>query len=216
MLSQTRIISATLTAIVDLRDGSRPRTRTFDLTTKSCANQLMEERDEALKKRYRLEPYMDADMPLAYQAADLVVCRSGAATLSELAVLGNSFATVLRLDSPEGRHGLFGVTNPPVKVSLYTNGNFAPHTLEVATGTWEPRIRPIRPHEGFAVQNLGSSNMTVRMSGELHPTGNRMTIPPGASLLAPPLPRPAPLAELLTFQAKDGMQVLWFDEQAQK
>jgi UDP-N-acetylglucosamine--N-acetylmuramyl-(pentapeptide) pyrophosphoryl-undecaprenol N-acetylglucosamine transferase len=43
---------------------------------------------EALKKRYRLEPYMDADMPLAYQAADLVVCRSGAATLSELAVLG--------------------------------------------------------------------------------------------------------------------------------
>ena len=31
---------------------------------------------------------MDADMPLAYQAADLVICRSGAATLSELAVLG--------------------------------------------------------------------------------------------------------------------------------
>jgi hypothetical protein len=36
-LSLTRIISAKLTATVDLRDGSRPRTRTFDVTTKSCA-----------------------------------------------------------------------------------------------------------------------------------------------------------------------------------
>jgi UDP-N-acetylglucosamine--N-acetylmuramyl-(pentapeptide) pyrophosphoryl-undecaprenol N-acetylglucosamine transferase len=31
---------------------------------------------------------MSAEMPLALQAADLVACRSGAATLSELAVLG--------------------------------------------------------------------------------------------------------------------------------
>jgi len=40
------------------------------------------------RQRYRLEPYMDAEMPLALQAAELVVCRAGAATLSELAVLG--------------------------------------------------------------------------------------------------------------------------------
>ncbi len=56
--------------------------------TRELAGQTLADRDEALKQRYRLEPYMDADMPLAYQAADLVVCRSGAATLSELAVLG--------------------------------------------------------------------------------------------------------------------------------
>ena len=31
---------------------------------------------------------MDAEMPIALQGSDLVVCRSGAATLSELAVLG--------------------------------------------------------------------------------------------------------------------------------
>lgn len=56
--------------------------------TRELAERILAAHDETLRKRYRLEPYMDADMPLAYQAADLVVCRSGAATLSELAVLG--------------------------------------------------------------------------------------------------------------------------------
>ena len=40
------------------------------------------------KQRYRLVPYMSDEMPMALQAAKLVVCRAGAATLSELAVLG--------------------------------------------------------------------------------------------------------------------------------
>ena len=40
------------------------------------------------KVRYRLVPYLDEEMPLAIRAADLVLCRSGASTLSELAVLG--------------------------------------------------------------------------------------------------------------------------------
>lgn len=44
--------------------------------------------DDETRQRYRLEPYMDAEMPLALQAADLVLCRSGASVLSELAVLG--------------------------------------------------------------------------------------------------------------------------------
>lgn len=37
---------------------------------------------------YRLYEYLDAEMPLALAAADVVLCRSGAATLSELAALG--------------------------------------------------------------------------------------------------------------------------------
>ncbi len=41
-----------------------------------------------MRQRYRLEPYMDEEMPSALQAADLVLCRSGASVLSELAVLG--------------------------------------------------------------------------------------------------------------------------------
>jgi UDP-N-acetylglucosamine--N-acetylmuramyl-(pentapeptide) pyrophosphoryl-undecaprenol N-acetylglucosamine transferase len=53
------------------------------LSTSTLANVPAE-----LKKRYRLVPYMDAEMPLALQAAEIVVCRAGAATLSELAVLG--------------------------------------------------------------------------------------------------------------------------------
>src|SRR5258708_37184124 len=44
---------------------------------------------EDIKRRYRLVPYLNAEMPAAIQAAELVLCRSGAATLSELAVLGN-------------------------------------------------------------------------------------------------------------------------------
>jgi UDP-N-acetylglucosamine--N-acetylmuramyl-(pentapeptide) pyrophosphoryl-undecaprenol N-acetylglucosamine transferase len=56
--------------------------------TRSLANSVLEEQDEALKQRYRLVPYLNAEMPLAMQAADLVLCRSGASTLTELATLG--------------------------------------------------------------------------------------------------------------------------------
>src|SRR5262249_44098017 len=41
-----------------------------------------------LRSRYLLYPYLEAEMPAALAASDLVLCRSGAATLSELAVLG--------------------------------------------------------------------------------------------------------------------------------
>jgi UDP-N-acetylglucosamine--N-acetylmuramyl-(pentapeptide) pyrophosphoryl-undecaprenol N-acetylglucosamine transferase len=55
--------------------------------TRALSERELSGMDEAAR-RYRLEPYLDAQMPLALQASDLVVCRAGAATLSELAVLG--------------------------------------------------------------------------------------------------------------------------------
>lgn len=56
--------------------------------TRELSNSILAHLEEPLKKRYRLVAYLNEDMPLALQAADLVLCRSGASTLSELAVLG--------------------------------------------------------------------------------------------------------------------------------
>ncbi len=56
--------------------------------TKALADEKLAGIDEETRQRYRLEPYMDAEMPLALQAAGIVLCRSGASVLSELAVLG--------------------------------------------------------------------------------------------------------------------------------
>jgi UDP-N-acetylglucosamine--N-acetylmuramyl-(pentapeptide) pyrophosphoryl-undecaprenol N-acetylglucosamine transferase len=56
--------------------------------TQELSNSVLAPLDEPMKKRYRLVAYLNEEMPLALQAADLVLCRSGASTLSELAVLG--------------------------------------------------------------------------------------------------------------------------------
>ncbi|HVB74259.1 MAG TPA: undecaprenyldiphospho-muramoylpentapeptide beta-N-acetylglucosaminyltransferase [Ktedonobacteraceae bacterium] len=56
--------------------------------TRSLADSLLAGQSEALKQRYRLVPYLNEEMPAAMQAADLVLCRSGASTLTELAILG--------------------------------------------------------------------------------------------------------------------------------
>ncbi len=56
--------------------------------TRALSTQTLASVDGELRQRYRLEPYMDAEMPLALQAATIVLCRSGASVLSELAVLG--------------------------------------------------------------------------------------------------------------------------------
>lgn len=56
--------------------------------TQSWSNSALAQLEEPMKKRYRLVAYLNEEMPLALQAADLVLCRSGASTLSELAVLG--------------------------------------------------------------------------------------------------------------------------------
>ncbi len=46
-----------------------------------------ERKIEANENRYRVVPYVDK-MELAYAAADIAVCRAGASTLAELAVVG--------------------------------------------------------------------------------------------------------------------------------
>jgi len=55
--------------------------------TRVLSESNMEGLDAETKQRYRLVPYLADEMPLALQAADLVICRAGASTLSELAVL---------------------------------------------------------------------------------------------------------------------------------
>jgi UDP-N-acetylglucosamine--N-acetylmuramyl-(pentapeptide) pyrophosphoryl-undecaprenol N-acetylglucosamine transferase len=60
--------------------------RTF-AETKSTAERVLEKHPE-WSARFRLYEYLDAEMPLALAAANVVLCRSGAATLSELATLG--------------------------------------------------------------------------------------------------------------------------------
>jgi UDP-N-acetylglucosamine--N-acetylmuramyl-(pentapeptide) pyrophosphoryl-undecaprenol N-acetylglucosamine transferase len=56
--------------------------------TQEMSNSVLTHLEEPLRRRYRLVAYLNEDMPLALQAANLVLCRSGASTLSELAVLG--------------------------------------------------------------------------------------------------------------------------------
>ncbi len=56
--------------------------------TRELTDSVLDQQDQALRRRYRLVAYLSEEMPMALQAADLVLCRSGASTLSELAVLG--------------------------------------------------------------------------------------------------------------------------------
>jgi UDP-N-acetylglucosamine--N-acetylmuramyl-(pentapeptide) pyrophosphoryl-undecaprenol N-acetylglucosamine transferase len=56
--------------------------------TRAASETALAALEPELRARYRLVPYMDAEMPMALQGADLVLCRAGAATLSELAALG--------------------------------------------------------------------------------------------------------------------------------
>lgn len=55
--------------------------------TQQQASEILPGIDESIHTRYRLVPYMSDEMPAAMQAAELVICRAGASTLSELATL---------------------------------------------------------------------------------------------------------------------------------
>jgi hypothetical protein len=133
----------------------------------------------------------------------------------KVAVLGNAFGSPLRLESSEGRQSVFGTTNPAVKVSFYTNGNFVAHTFDAAAGAWQPPLRGVHAHEGFAVQNTGTGPLTVRLSGEVRQGRYPMSIPAGASLVVPAAPQAGPVAQLLPIPATEGTQLLWFNEQTQ-
>ena len=56
--------------------------------TRELSAQILADVASETRQRYRVVPYMDEEMPLALQSADVVLCRSGASVLSELAVLG--------------------------------------------------------------------------------------------------------------------------------
>jgi hypothetical protein len=131
------------------------------------------------------------------------------------AILGNPFVSQVRLDSPAFRHTVFGASNPPVKVSLYVNGNFVPHTLDKATGAWSPSLGPIRSREGFAVENLGTTPLQVNMSGPLQLGVIQVGVPAGSSLFVPSVPQPGPIADVVGIPGKDGMQIDWFNEETQ-
>jgi hypothetical protein len=134
---------------------------------------------------------------------------------AKMAILGNSFGTALRLDTPEGRQAVFGTTNPAVKVSLYTNANFVAHTFDASSGSWQPQLRAIRPQEGFAVHNNGNAPINVRMSGVVRQGNISVTVPAAGALFASPFPTTSPTAQLASVVAQDGTQVLSFDEQTQ-
>lgn len=55
--------------------------------TRTAAERQLEALPE-LRPRYSLHAYLEAEMPAALAASDVVLCRAGAATLAELAVLG--------------------------------------------------------------------------------------------------------------------------------
>jgi UDP-N-acetylglucosamine--N-acetylmuramyl-(pentapeptide) pyrophosphoryl-undecaprenol N-acetylglucosamine transferase len=63
--------------------GSKLYDETRELATSMCTDL-----DEQHRQFYKLVPYMSDEMPQALRAASLVLCRSGASTLCELAALG--------------------------------------------------------------------------------------------------------------------------------
>jgi UDP-N-acetylglucosamine--N-acetylmuramyl-(pentapeptide) pyrophosphoryl-undecaprenol N-acetylglucosamine transferase len=56
--------------------------------TQALSDEILAQVETQARQRYRLVPYMSDEMPIALQAAELIICRAGAATLSELAILG--------------------------------------------------------------------------------------------------------------------------------
>ena len=106
--------------------------RTFAETKNNAESSL--EGHPGWRARYRLYEYLDAEMPLALAAADVVLCRSGAATLSELAALGK--ASIL-VPLPPGFGGSPQAINAAMferhgAASIIRDADLAPETLSAA------------------------------------------------------------------------------------
>ncbi|HEX6816812.1 MAG TPA: undecaprenyldiphospho-muramoylpentapeptide beta-N-acetylglucosaminyltransferase [Ktedonobacterales bacterium] len=56
--------------------------------TRASADRALASLGDLLRSRYALYAYLKDEMPMALAASDVVLCRSGAATLAELAVVG--------------------------------------------------------------------------------------------------------------------------------
>lgn len=99
--------------------------------TQELAAQTTAGLDAGTKQRYRLVPYMSEEMPVVLQAADLVVCRAGAATLSELAILQKPSILVplppaIGSSPQEANAAMFGRLKA---AEVIRNDDFAPELL---------------------------------------------------------------------------------------
>lgn len=107
-------------------------TRTYADTKSSSAALLADHPD--WRARYKLFEYLDAEMPLALAAADVVLCRSGAATLSELAALGKGSILVPLPPgfggSPQAVNAAMFQQHGAAKVVL--DADLTPETLDAA------------------------------------------------------------------------------------
>lgn len=89
--------------------------------TQIAAASAMADLDEQTKSRYRLVPYLDEEMPLALQSATLVLCRAGASSLSEVAILGKPSILVplppaIGGSPQESNAAMFGTKNAAIVI----------------------------------------------------------------------------------------------------
>ena len=124
-------------------------TRTF-AATRSSADVQLQDRPE-WTARYRLYDYLDEQMASALAAADVVLCRSGAATLSELAALGK--ASVL-VPLPPG----FGGSPQGINAAMFQQHGAA-RVIRDADLTPERLFAELRPllEDAAARQALGAA-----------------------------------------------------------
>jgi UDP-N-acetylglucosamine--N-acetylmuramyl-(pentapeptide) pyrophosphoryl-undecaprenol N-acetylglucosamine transferase len=118
--------------------------------TRLQADSIMEDLDDATRQRYRLVPYLSDDMPIALQAAELVICRAGAATLSELAILGKP-SILVPLPPALG--------SSPQEINAATFGNaHAAHVIRNGDLKRKPLIDRVQSIVGSPAQLLAMTN----------------------------------------------------------
>ncbi|QBD81191.1 undecaprenyldiphospho-muramoylpentapeptide beta-N-acetylglucosaminyltransferase [Ktedonosporobacter rubrisoli] len=129
--------------------------------TRELAEQVLAGQDSALRQSYRLEAYLSAEMPLALQAAALVICRSGASTLSELATLARPsilvpLPTEIGASPQEGNAAMFKQRGAAIVI---LNDDLTPESLNAVlkpTITSAQRLQELATAAGkLAMPNAG-------------------------------------------------------------